>query len=73
MRDGSMTMLNIELGTEFFEFLIIKLSAIIGDDNSTKTKPGDDELLDELPGFGLDDVGHWLGFVPFGEVINSHD
>ena len=66
-------MLNMELDTEVFELLIVELSVIICNDNPRKIEPRDDGLSDEFLGFGLNDLGHRLGFHPFGEVVNSYE
>ena len=65
-------MFDMEVGAEVFKLLIIKLQTIIGNNNSRKTKPGDDGFSNKFPCFGLSDLGHRLGFYPFGEVVDGH-
>ena len=64
--------LNIELGAEVFKLLVIKLSTIIGNNNSRKTKSKDDGFPNKIFGFALGDLGHRFSFYPFGEAVDSH-
>ena len=73
MCDRSVTMLNMELDTQVSKLFVIKLPIIVNDDAPRETELRDDGLPDKFPSFGLDDLGHRLGFHPFGEVVNSYE
>ena len=62
----------MELSVEVLELFIIKLLAIVDDDDPRKAKSTDDGLSHKLSGLGLGDLSHRLGFHPFGEVIDSY-
>lgn len=48
MPDGHEPVLNMELNIEIFEYLVIKLSAIINDDGVWKSKSVDNWFLEGL-------------------------
>ena len=50
-------MFDVELAIEVPKLFIIKLSAIVDDENPRKVKSIDDGLPHELSGFGLDNLG----------------
>ena len=66
-------MFDMKLGIEVSEFFIVKLLAIDGDDDSREAESTDDELPYEFFGFGFGDLGHRIGFHPFGEVVNTYE
>ena len=66
-------MFNMELSIEVLEFFIIKLLAIIDDDDLREAESTDDGLPYKLSGLGLDDLSHQLGFYPFGEVVDGYE
>ena len=64
---------NIELNIEVLELFIVKLSAIVGDDDPRKAESTDDGFPYELSSLGLDDLGHQLSFHPFGEIVDGYE
>ena len=66
-------MFNIELGAEVLELFIVKLSAVVGDDNPRKAESIDNRLLHELSVLSFSDLSHRLGFHPFCEVVNGYE
>ena len=68
-----MMMFNIDLNIEVLELFIIKLLAIVSDDDLEKAKSTNDGFLYKLSGLGLGDLGHQLGFYPFGEVVDGYE
>ena len=66
-------MLYIELDAKIPEFLIVKLPAIIIDDDPREIESIDNQLPHELSDPHLSDQGHQLSFHPFGEVINGYE
>ena len=65
-------MINIELDTEFFEFFIIKPTAIIHDDGLGQAKSAYDIFLDEVSGFDFGYLGDWFNLHQFGKIINRY-
>ena len=65
-------MLNMEFFQELFEPLAIELGAIVSDDGSREVITAYNGLSDERFCLGHSDVGHGLGFDPFGEVIHNN-
>ena len=66
-------MFNMKFRLEVLELFIIKLSAIVSDDDSRKAESTDDGLPHEFCGLGLSDLSHQLGSYPFGKVINNYE
>ena len=66
-------MLNMEFFQELFEPFAIKLGAVVSDDGSREVITAYNRLPDERFGLGHSDVGHGLGFDPFGEVIHGNE
>ena len=66
-------MLNMEFFQELFEPLAIELGAVVHDDGSRKAIMAYNRLSDERFCLGCSDVGHGLGFDPFGEVIHGNE
>ena len=66
-------MLNMEFFQELFEPLAIELSAVVNDDGSREAIMAYDRFPDERFHLGYSDVGHGLGFDPFGEVIHGNE
>lgn len=63
----------MKFNKEFFECSIIKLSAIITDDNVWKSELAYNWFLKEVFDFALDDMGQGFCLHSFGKVINSDD
>ena len=72
MCDEGEPMFNVEFIQKLFEPSTIELSAIVYDDDSREAITAYNRLSDERLHLGLSDVGHGLGFDPFGEIIH-HD
>ena len=51
------------------EGLTIKLKAIIQDEGMRDPKSSNDVLPDKCLSIHIPDVGQWLGFVLFGEIV----
>ena len=73
MCDGGEPMLNVEFIQELFEPSAIELDAVVCDDGSREAITAYDGLSDERLCLGLSNVGHGLGFDPFGEVIHHNE
>ena len=65
-------MLNMEFFQELFEPLAIKLGAVVRNDGSREAITAYNRLPDESFRLGRSDVGHGLGFDPFGEIIHDN-
>ena len=65
-------MLNIVLGIEVFEFLVVELPAIVGDDNSWDAKSENYMASDETLHLTFCNKGQWFGFNPFHEVVYGY-
>ena len=66
-------MFDVEFVQELFKPPAIELGAIVYDDGSKKAITACYRFLDERLHLGLSDVGHRLGFDPFGEVIHRNE
>ena len=69
MRDKSESMFDMEFTQELFEPLAIELSVVVYDDSSREAIMAYYRFSDKRLSLGFSDVGHRLGFDPFGEVI----
>ena len=66
-------MFDVELAQELFEPLAIELSAIVYDDGSRKAIMTYYRIPNKGLCLGFSDVGHGLGFDPFGKVIHHNE
>ena len=72
MHDESAAMFIIDLDAEVLELFIIKFLVVVGDDDPRKAELANDGFSYKLFSLGLDDLGHWLSFHPFGEVVDGY-
>ena len=73
MSDGGESMLDVKLGQEFFEPSIVKLSTIVHNNHPWETISAYYRFSDKGFSLDFDDVGHWLGLNPFGEIIHCYE
>ena len=65
-------MFDVEFTQELFEPLAIELGVVVYDDGSGEAIIVYYRFSDERLCLGLSDVGHGLGFDPFGEIIHRN-
>lgn len=66
-------MIDVEIFIELLKESVIKLLAIINDDDSKQTKLVDNKLPNEVVGVPLNDLDKWFYLDPPGKVVNRHD
>ena len=66
-------MFNMEFLQELFEPPAIELGAVVYDDGLREAITAYNRLPNERLCLGLSNVGHRLGFNPFGEVIHYNE
>ena len=66
-------MFDMEFTQELFEPSAIELSVVVYDDGSGEVITAYYRFSDERLRLGFSDVGHGLGFDPFGEVIHRNE
>lgn len=66
-------MLNVELGTEIFESLVVELLAIVSDDGMRESISTNYQLSEETPDLALGDVHEGLCLHSFSKVVDSDD
>ena len=63
---------NSEVTTVSPEGFTIKLKAVIRDEGMRDSKSSNDVLLDKFLSIHIPDVGQWLCFDPFGEIVYAN-
>ena len=72
MADKDEFMRNMKFHKELFEFLIIKLSAIVSDDGMWQSKFIYNRLLNEIFYLTFSDLCQGFSFHLFGEIIHGN-
>lgn len=72
MSRGRKVVLDTKFYTEFLVPSIVKLLAIVADDDLRDPKPADDGLSCEVTDILLDNLCQGLSFYPLGEVVDSY-
>ena len=70
--DGSQPMLNIVLGIEIFEFLVVELPAIVDDDDMRDAESKDYMASDETLHLAFCNKGQRFSLNPFHEVVYGY-
>ena len=65
-------MVDLEFGAELFNFFIVELTSVVGDESPGQAKPTYDILSDKVFGFVLGYLGCGPSLHPFSEVVNYH-
>lgn len=63
----------MEFSTKFLEYLVVKLLAIIGNEDIWKFESIDNVFIQEVFNFALGDVRQGFCLHPFGDVVDGDD